>query len=78
MIEENTPSRYVHKNHPETQISGEKVAGVQTRRIIAETSSYLVLLSSTEPKNVNETCKDECWFKAMNEELQQIEKNNTW
>ena len=25
-----------------------------------------------------EACKDECWVKAMDEELDQIEKNNTW
>jgi len=36
------------------------------------------LLSSTEPKNVNEACKDECWVKAMDEELQKTKKNDTW
>jgi hypothetical protein len=77
-IEEKTPSRYVQKNHPESQILGQKEAGVQTRRNIAEASSYLALLSSTEPQNVREACKDECWVKAMDEELEQIEKNNTW
>eukprot|EP00253_Pinus_taeda_P027919 PITA_27919 len=77
-IEEKTRSRYVQKNHPESQILGEKEAGVQTRRTIVEASSYLALISSTEPKNVKEACKDECWVKAMDEELEQIEKNNTW
>ena len=77
-IEEKTPSRYVQKNHPESQILGQKEAGVQTRRTTAEASSYLALLSSTEPQNVREACKDECWVKAMDEELEQIEKNNTW
>jgi len=57
---------------------GQKKAGIQTRRTIAEASSYLALLSSTEPQNVKEACKDECWVKAMDEELEQIEKNNTW
>jgi len=38
----------------------------------------LDLLSSTKPQNVKEACKDECWVKAMDEELEQIEKNNTW
>eukprot|EP00253_Pinus_taeda_P004843 PITA_04843 len=56
----------------------EKEVGVQTRRTIVEASSYLALLSSTEPQNVREACKDECWIKAMDEELEQIEKNNTW
>jgi hypothetical protein len=31
-----------------------------------------------EPKNFNETSKDDHWVKAMNDELDQIEKNNTW
>eukprot|EP00253_Pinus_taeda_P020170 PITA_20170 len=77
-IEEKTPSRYVQKNHPESQILGQKKAGIQTRRTIAEASSYLALLSSIEPQNVREACKDECWVKAMDEELDHIEKNNTW
>ena len=57
---------------------GQKEVGVQTRRTIIESSSYLALLSSIEPQNINEACKDECWIKAMNEELEKIEKNNTW
>jgi len=57
---------------------GQKEAGVQTRRAIIEASSYLALLSSIEPRNISEACKDECWVKAMNEELEQIENNNTW
>eukprot|EP00253_Pinus_taeda_P011464 PITA_11464 len=65
-IEEKTPSRYVQKNHLESKILGQKEVGIQTRRTIAEASSYLALLSSTEPQN------------AMDEELEQIEKNNTW
>jgi len=57
---------------------GQKEAGVQARRTTAEASSYLASLSSIEPQNVREACKDECWVKAMDEELEQIEKNNTW
>eukprot|EP00253_Pinus_taeda_P011666 PITA_11666 len=59
-------------------IPRQKEAGVQTRRRPAEASSYLALLSSVEPQNVAEACKDECWVKEMDEELEQIEKNNTW
>ena len=77
-VEEKTPSRYVQKNHRETQILGQKEAIVQTRRTITETLGYIALLSSTKPQNINEECKDECWVKAVNEELEQIEKNNTW
>eukprot|EP00253_Pinus_taeda_P021180 PITA_21180 len=76
--EEKTPSSYVQKNNPETQILGQKEAGVRTRITITEASSYLAFLSSIEPQNVNEACKYECWVKAMNEKFQKIEKNNTW
>jgi hypothetical protein len=31
-----------------------------------------------EPKNFNEAGKAVNWLKSMNEELDQIEKNNTW
>ena len=31
-----------------------------------------------EPKNFNEASKDDHWVKEMNDELDQIEKNNTW
>jgi len=51
-IEEKTPFRYVQKNHPESQILGQKEAGIQTIRRIAEASSYLAFLFSTEPQNV--------------------------
>ena len=49
---------------------GKKEAGVQTRRTVAEASSYLALLSSTEPQNVKEACKYECSIKAMDEEIE--------
>ena len=48
------------------------------RRTVTEASSYLVLLSSSKPQNVNEACKDECLVKASSEEIEKIEKNNTW
>jgi hypothetical protein len=31
-----------------------------------------------EPKNFNDAITYDHWVKAMNEELDQIEKNNTW
>ena len=31
-----------------------------------------------EPKNFEESSEDEEWIRAMNEELDQIEKNNAW
>jgi hypothetical protein len=31
-----------------------------------------------EPKNFNEASRDDHWINAMNDELDQIEKNSTW
>lgn len=35
-------------------------------------------LSHIEPTSVKEVCKDKNWVKAMNEELDQIEKSEIW
>jgi hypothetical protein len=39
---------------------------------------HLALLSSIEPNSFEESNKDELWIKFMDEELDQIEKNETW
>ena len=38
----------------------------------------IVYLSQVEPTSIKEACEDDNWVKAMNEELDQIEKNETW
>ena len=57
---------------------GEKGSGVQIRRTLVGSPSYLEFLSTIEPQNVNQASKYECWVQAMNEELDKIEKNHTW
>jgi hypothetical protein len=39
---------------------------------------HLALLSMIEPNNFEEASKDEFWNKVMDEELDQIGKNDTW
>jgi hypothetical protein len=75
----NTPSRYVQKHHPDSQILGNKEAGVQTRRNFLNTSSSanFALLSMSEPQNFTQEIQDDHWVTTMNEELKQIEKNET-
>jgi hypothetical protein len=74
-----TPSKRVQKNHPSDQIILNKDAGVETRRKIhSPEQTHLTLLSTIEPNCFEEASKDEFWNKAMDEELDQIEKNNTW
>jgi hypothetical protein len=74
-----TPSRRVQKNHPSDQIIRNKDAGVETRRRIRSPGQmHLALTSTIEPTYFEEASKDEFWNKAMDEELDQIEKNDTW
>ena len=56
------------------QIIGDANAPVRTRRQVQATT----LISKVEPQSVYEAQEDENWVQAMNEELDQIEKNNTW
>jgi hypothetical protein len=73
------PRKRVQKNHPSDQIIGNKDAGVETRRkICSPEQTHLALLSTIEPNCFEEANKDEFWNKAMDEELDQIEKNDTW
>jgi hypothetical protein len=65
----NSSSRITQKNHPASQIIGEKEKSVQTkRRIIKKTKqSHIAFMSMVEPKNFNEASKDDHWVKAMND-----------
>jgi hypothetical protein len=76
----NPSSRITQKNHLESQIIGEKDKGVQTRRRIIKYTkqSNIDFISMVEPNNFNEASEDVNWLKSMNEELDQIEKNDTW
>jgi hypothetical protein len=50
---------------------------VETRRKLAFESEK-AMLSIIEPKSVKEDIKIKDWIKSMNEELDQMEKNQTW
>jgi hypothetical protein len=72
-----SPSKRVQKNHPEIQIIGDKNAGVEIRRKITFDSEQAMLFL-IEPKSFKESNKCKDWIKSMDEELDQIEKNQTW
>jgi hypothetical protein len=52
--------------------------GVRTRRQIANLISYTCYTSQIEPKKVDEALNDEFWVLAMQEELNQFERNEVW
>jgi hypothetical protein len=61
------------------QIIGNKNVGVETRRRICSPEQlHLALLSTIESSSFEEASRDEFRIKAMNESLDQIEKNDTW
>ncbi|GLJ10649.1 hypothetical protein SUGI_0132400 [Cryptomeria japonica] len=66
---------YVRNNHSVDNIIGDKDVEVLTRRRARENTCFL---SKIEPKTTKEALKDEVWIKAMEEELEQIEKNESW
>jgi hypothetical protein len=74
-----TPTRQVQNNHPPDHIIANKDAKVETRRRIhSPEQTHLALTYMIEPTYFEEASKDEFWSKAMDEEMDQIEKNDTW
>jgi hypothetical protein len=74
-----TPRKQVQKNHPSDQIIINKDARVETRRRIrSPEQTHLAISSTIEPTYFEESNKDGFWNKAMDEEFDQIEKNDTW
>ena len=74
------PKNRYQKNHPSDQIIGDKNVEIGTRRRQSGRNEqvHFSLLSTTELGTFTEASTDEQWFKEMEEELAQIEKNETW
>ena len=68
------------KYHPLDPIISDKDAIIGTRRRQSRRNEqvHFSLLSTTEPRTFAEASTNERWVKAMQEELNQIEKNETW
>ena len=69
--------RFVH-NHPIDLILGDPSQGVRTRNSLRNLVSNLAFLSQIEPKNIKEAECDSSWLLAMQEELNQFERNDVW
>ncbi|GJW27636.1 retrovirus-related pol polyprotein from transposon TNT 1-94 [Tanacetum coccineum] len=65
------------KSHPLENVIGN--LNQRTFRSQAQDkSNFFCFLSTIEPKNINETLKDESWVVAMQEELNQFVANDVW
>ena len=72
------PSRKWTKDHTPDLIIGNPEIGVQTRSATQNECLYHNLLSQTEPKKIEEALKDADWVTAMQEELNEFERNEVW
>ena len=66
-------ARYVKWHHAPNQIIGVKSDGTMTRDKLEGTC----LLTKFEPRSVKDDLNSESWIEAMNEEIEQMERNMT-
>ncbi|KAG5561088.1 hypothetical protein RHGRI_004190 [Rhododendron griersonianum] len=69
--------RYARDQFKE-QIIGDPSQGMMTRSSLRNVCNNLAFLSQVEPKSFVEAEKDESWILAMQEELNQFERNQVW
>ena len=72
------PQRKWTKSHPFELIIGETSSRVKTRRATQEECLYSSFLSKEEPKKLEDALMDPDWVLAMQEELNQFERNEVW
>ena len=68
-------SKYVRRYHPSKKIIGGTTDGPMTRNRLKHETCLVSLL---EPKTMNDALDEENWIYVINEEIEQIERNNTW
>ncbi|KAL8119211.1 hypothetical protein AgCh_016649 [Apium graveolens] len=64
--------------HTPDLIIGDPEAGVRFRTVTSNECLYHSFLSQTEPKKVEEALQDVDWVQAMQEELNEFERNKVW
>ena len=72
------PARKWTKDHTPELIIGNPEAGVQTRSATQNECLFHNFLSQEEPKKVEDALKDSDWVTAMQEELNEFERNKVW
>ncbi|KAK2369536.1 putative mitochondrial protein [Trifolium repens] len=65
-------------SHPEDLILGNKESPRKTRSDYQQHDSLLGLISMIEPKNGYEALSDDGWIVAMQDELNQFQRNDVW
>jgi len=65
-------------SHSEDQIIGNKDSPRRTRSYFRQDESMIGLLSVIEPATIDEALSDDGWILAMQEELNQFQRNDVW
>ncbi|KAL8127849.1 hypothetical protein AgCh_014691 [Apium graveolens] len=73
-----THTRKCDRIHTREAIIGDPTAGVRTRSATANECLHACFLSQVEPKKTEEALMDPDWISAMQEELNQFERNKVW
>ncbi|KAL8093110.1 hypothetical protein AgCh_035124 [Apium graveolens] len=73
-----THTRKWDMSHNQSAIIGDPNAGVRTRSTTANECLHACILSQVEPKKTEEALMDPDWISAMQEELNQFERNKVW
>ncbi|KAI4330293.1 hypothetical protein MLD38_028593 [Melastoma candidum] len=66
------------KRHPIDQVIGDINRGIQARRSVDVYYEHSAFLSQKEPESIDEALDDPDWILAMQEELNQFERNKVW
>ena len=81
-LNENAPRSSIFKyksSHPSEQILSDISKGIQTRRAVYENfCAFFSFLSNIEPTDYKMALKDPDWVLAMQDELNQFERNKVW
>ena len=67
-----------HRDHPIDKVIGDISQGVSTRLNLKDACLNMAFVSQIEPSKVDEALGDDQWIIAMQEELNQFERNQVW
>ena len=68
----------IQRDHPVDNILGSLRKGVTTRSHLANFCQFYPFISSLEPLKVEQALRDPDWVMAMQEELNNFERNQVW
>jgi hypothetical protein len=77
-VEQSKHSFKYKPSHPEELILGNKDSPRKTRSSFRNEDSLIGLISLVEPSSTDEALADDAWIVAMQEELNQFERNEVW